>query len=45
MRDELPAVPQRGEAAEAAARHVLQEDPFDRFPPAELEDVLERQAA
>ena len=40
--DELPSVPQRGEAAQAAPRDVLQEDPFDRLSRAEVEDLLER---
>ena len=40
--DDLPTVPQSGEAAQAAPRHVLEEDPFDRLSRAEVEDLLER---
>jgi hypothetical protein len=39
---ELASLAQSDEAPETAARHVLKEDSFDRFTPAELEDLLER---
>jgi|tagenome__1003787_1003787.scaffolds.fasta_scaffold20973414_3 hypothetical protein len=42
--DELTVVLERGEASEAAARDVLEEDALDRLPRAKAEYLVERRA-